>query len=303
MAETGDFCGCIPGAIRPAGWQCASVLLLRASLPALSGPLPDVWRSGWSLCTGKASTAALAGHATFGLSAALVAGLTTLRIAVATSHFHGPRRRMAGTQQLSCIDREPDMTPEERRQEVARLLADDPTLSQWAIAKLIGVSQKTISRDMAALGLVSANQFVTNRPTTARPQPVSVQVNGGMSRGDSLVARLRDEMAEQNLIPTSVEEEHLATAKDLADRIELLQGMVARDGESRKLKDGRVALHPALAEIRQCESVLTRVVGGISTMEDVPKNPKKVKAANTRWRTTQLAAVQRDRRAADPYGS
>ncbi|WP_196760306.1 HTH domain-containing protein, partial [Mycobacterium avium] len=52
------------------------------------------------------------------------------------------------------------MTPEERRQEVARLLADDPTLSQWAIAKLLGVSQRTVSRDMAALGLVSANQFV-----------------------------------------------------------------------------------------------------------------------------------------------
>ena len=56
------------------------------------------------------------------------------------------------------------MDPEQRRQEVARLLADDPTLSQWAIAKMLGVSQRTISRDMAALGLVSQNQFVTNRP-------------------------------------------------------------------------------------------------------------------------------------------
>ena len=103
-----------------------------------------------------------------------------------------------------------------------------------------------------------------------------------MTRGDSLVARLRGEMAEQGLIPTSVEEEHLATAKDLADRIELLQAMVARDGESRKLKDGRVLLHPALAEIRQCESVLTRVVSGISTMEAAPKNPKKVEGSRAR---------------------
>ncbi|OBI40921.1 hypothetical protein A5708_24760 [Mycobacterium colombiense] len=110
-------------------------------------------------------------------------------------------------------------------------------------------------------------------------------------------------MAEQGLIPTSVEEEHLATAKDLADRIELLQAIVGRDGESRKLKDGRIMLHPALAEMRQCESVLTRVVGSISTMEDAPKNPKKVKAANTRWRATQLAAVERSRKAADSYGS
>jgi hypothetical protein len=42
------------------------------------------------------------------------------------------------------------------------------------------------------------------------------------------------------LIPTSVEEEHLATAKSLADRIERLQAMMARDGESRKSKDGTV---------------------------------------------------------------
>lgn len=219
------------------------------------------------------------------------------------------------------------MTPDERKREVARLLADDPTLSQWAIAKRLGVSQRTVSRDMAALGLVSANQFVANRPKPAGPQGVPSQVNGGVtrshsvshktlgpheiaaimgnhvSRGDALVARLRGEMAEQNLIPTSVEEEHLATARSLADRIEQLQAMVARDGESRKLKDGRVVLHPALAEIRQCEAVLARVVGSIQTMETPQPNVKKQKAANTRWRATQLAAVQRERRAADPFGS
>ncbi|WP_104158221.1 helix-turn-helix domain-containing protein [Mycobacterium avium] len=217
------------------------------------------------------------------------------------------------------------MTPEERRQEVARLLADDPTLSQWAIAKLLGVSQRTVSRDMAALGLVSANQFVANAPKAARLQPVSPQDSGGMSRGapvtsispegiaalmsayvtrgDKLVARLREEMSEQGLVPTSTEEAHLATAKDLADRIEKMQKLVARDGESRKLKDGRVVLHPALAEIRQCESVLTRVVANIQTMETPAKDVKKQKAANTRWRSTQLAAVERERRAADPWGS
>jgi hypothetical protein len=195
------------------------------------------------------------------------------------------------------------MTPDQRRQAVAVALDEDPTLSQWALAKRIGCSQKTISRDMAALGRVSVNKFAPKVATRPRPRPVSLQVNGGMTRGDSLVARLRGEMAEQGLIPTSVEEEHLATAKDLADRIERLQAMVARDGESRKLKDGRIVLHPALAEARQCESVLTRVVGGISTMEAPQPNPKKQKAANTRWRARRLAAVARDRQAADQYGS
>jgi hypothetical protein len=189
------------------------------------------------------------------------------------------------------------MTPDRRRAEVAQMLAADPKMSQWAIAKRLGCSQRTISRDMAALGLVSANEFVARRSVKAGRQPVSLQVDGGMSRGDSLVARLRGEMAEQGLVPTSVEEEHLATAKDLADRIALLQAIVARDGESRKLKDGRILLHPALAEIRQCQAVLTRVLGGIQTMEAAPKSPVKQKAANTRWRAHRLAAVERDRQA------
>jgi hypothetical protein len=197
----------------------------------------------------------------------------------------------------------PDVTPEQRRRAVERLLADDPSMSQWAIAKVLGCSQKRISRDMAALGRVSMNEFVTKPATKPGPQRVSPQVNGGMSRGDSLVARLRGEMAEQGLIPTSVEEAHLVTAKDLADRIELLQAMVATDGERRKLKDGRMQLHPALAEMRQCESVLTRVVSAVQTMDAAPKNPVKQKAANTRWRAHKLAAVERDRKAEDPYGT
>lgn len=217
------------------------------------------------------------------------------------------------------------MTADQRRQAIADMLDKKPDMSQHAIAKVLGCSQKTVSRDMVALGLVSANQFTTKGAGKPAPQAVPLQVNGGVTRsdsathitpdsiaalmscyvtrGDTLVARLRAEMAEQDLVPTSVEEEHLATAKDLADRIARLQAMVARDGESRKLKDGRIVLHPALAEIRQCESVLTRVVANIQTMETPQPNAKKQKAANTRWRATQLAAVERGRKAEDRYGS
>jgi hypothetical protein len=186
-----------------------------------------------------------------------------------------------------------DMTPDQRRQAVVAKLAEDPTLSQRTIAKALGVSQKTVGRDIAALGLAS------DSPVT---QVVALDDSPQVSRGDSLVARLRGEMAEQGLIPTSVEEEHLVTAKNLADRIERLQRMVERDGESRKA-DGRIFLHPALAEIRQCESVLTRVVSAVSTMETAAKNAVKQKAANTRWRAHRLAAVERDRKVADPYGT
>jgi hypothetical protein len=151
---------------------------------------------------------------------------------------------------------------------------------------------------MAALGVFRGSPVIRTGP-----QFLSLQINDGMTRGDSLVARLRGEMAEQGLVPTSVEEEHLATAKSLADRIERLQAMIRRDGESRKLKDGRIVLHPALAEARQCEAVLTRVVANIQTMESPTPNAKKQKAANARWRAHRLTAVERERQTADPYGS
>jgi hypothetical protein len=69
-------------------------------------------------------------------------------------------------------------------------------------------------------------------------------VNGGVTRGDSLVARLRGEMAEQGLVPISVEEEHLATAKGLADRIEKLAAMVGagrRELETQRWPDRPVS--------------------------------------------------------------
>lgn len=152
------------------------------------------------------------------------------------------------------------MTPEQQRREAMRqLLDDDPTASQRAIAEAVGCSQATVARDIAKL----RGDSVIHVDSQGVSEPVSPQV----SRGDALVARLRGAMSEQGLVPTSGEEESLAVARDLADRIELLQRLVAVDGERRKLKDGSVRLHPALAEIRQCESTLSRVLGGINTIE------------------------------------
>ena len=89
------------------------------------------------------------------------------------------------------------MDADQRRQEVARRLDEDPSVSQWAIAKQLGVSQKTISRDMAALGRVSVNEFATRAANKAGLQPESRLLSGCMTRGDSLVARLRGEMADR----------------------------------------------------------------------------------------------------------
>jgi DNA-binding Lrp family transcriptional regulator len=188
------------------------------------------------------------------------------------------------------------MTPEQdRREAIRQLLDDDPTASQRAIAEAVGCSQATVARDIAKL----RGDSVIHVDSQGVSEPVSPQV----SRGDALVERLRGEMAGEGLIPTSGEEELLAVARNLADRIELLQQIVAVDGERRSMKDGRVQLHPALAEIRQCEATLSRVVNGIQTMEVAPKNPVKQRAAQTRWRAHRLAEVERERRIADPHGT
>lgn len=172
------------------------------------------------------------------------------------------------------------MTPDERRAAIARLLEDFPDASQRVIADAIGCSQATVARDIAKL---SGDSSVIHIDSQELSPPVPQ-----VSRGAELVERLRGEMAEQGLIPTSGEEELLTVVADLADRIEVLQQMVVVDGERRVGKDGNVRLHPALSEIRQCEATLARVVRGIQTMEDAPKNPVKQRAAQSRWRAHNL---------------
>jgi DNA-binding Lrp family transcriptional regulator len=182
------------------------------------------------------------------------------------------------------------MTPDERRAAIARLLEDCPDASQRVIAEAIGCSQATVARDMAKLSGDSVIHIGDSLNVESEDVPSVLQV----SRGEALVERLRGEMAEQGLIPTSGEQEQLTIVRDMADRIELLQRIVAVDGERRKTKDGRVVMHPCLSEIRQCEATLGRIVRGIQTMEDAPKNPVKQKAANTRWRAHQMAKLERE---------
>ena len=189
------------------------------------------------------------------------------------------------------------MSPDERRRRIAALLADDPDASQRAIAKAVGCSQATVLRDIAKLR--GGDPSVINLLNQAEPVDLSPRV----SRGDALVERLRAEMKEQGLIPTSGEEELLTVAHDMADRIDLLQGIVAVDGERRRTKAGRIFMHPAISEIRQCEATLSRTLAGIQTMEAPQVNRTKQRAAQTRWRQHNLARVERDRRAADPHGS
>lgn len=47
------------------------------------------------------------------------------------------------------------MTPDQRRAAVQRLLADNPAMTQRAIAKSLGVSQASVARDVAATARIN----------------------------------------------------------------------------------------------------------------------------------------------------
>ena len=103
------------------------------------------------------------------------------------------------------------------------------------------------------------------------------------SPGAALVARLRQEMADEGLEPDGREIELLSLAEDLADRIAQLESVISSDGLTSKSKGGLVRLHPAVVEVRQTRTALARVLAGIQ-MQDDSRNPVKQKAAQTRWR-------------------
>jgi len=99
--------------------------------------------------------------------------------------------------------------------------------------------------------------------------------------GAALVARIRAEMAAEDLEPDGREIELLAIAEGLQDRICELEGLIAGEGMSSTSKSGVVHLNPAVGEARQTRSALARVLG-IQMQRDV-KDPVKQRAAQARW--------------------
>jgi hypothetical protein len=102
------------------------------------------------------------------------------------------------------------------------------------------------------------------------------------SRGTELVAAIKAEMAELNCVPTSTEEELLRMAGDTADRIERLEAIIAKEGETIVSPTGVLKTHPSVPEVRQQRSSLARILSSIfigdSTGAAPKKNPAKVRA-------------------------
>ena len=131
----------------------------------------------------------------------------------------------------------------------------------------------------------------------ARREPEQAQ-----SKGDALVADIRAEMDADGCEPTATEEALLRLAHELADRIDVLERIVAADGVMLTSSTGVVRMHPGAVEHRQLALALARVLGGIvigdSSTEG--KNPVKQRAARARW--DRLRESQERRRGSVPDG-
>jgi hypothetical protein len=99
------------------------------------------------------------------------------------------------------------------------------------------------------------------------------------------VAAVLADLAEQHLAPDARETELLERARVAADRIEVLEKIVAAEGMTYRDKLGTARPSPLLAEIRLTTLVLTRCLGGLQMSAGTTnKNPVKARAGQASWR-------------------
>jgi hypothetical protein len=111
--------------------------------------------------------------------------------------------------------------------------------------------------------------------------------------GQVLVEKILADLKEEGIVPDSREAELLDHARDMADRIEELKGLVAEHGSTIVDKLGNVRPSPLLSEIRQSTIVLTRCLNGVQmySEENMPKDHRKQKAGAASWAARQGRAT------------
>jgi DNA-binding Lrp family transcriptional regulator len=173
------------------------------------------------------------------------------------------------------------VTTDERLRAVADILADNPQATQRQIASMLGCSQATVRRTIAALRRDSV-------VTQAAAQGVSAQVNSGDSQ--RLIAALNAELAEtakaagHDLVWGAAEADVISMiAAGVDRRVELSAAYAACDNVNVKLK--------LATEIRLLEQSIARLYRQVSTEVPAPQSVTSMKAsraANSRWNRERL---------------
>jgi len=104
------------------------------------------------------------------------------------------------------------------------------------------------------------------------------------SPGERMVSGIMAELTEDGVQLDSKESALLVTARQLVDRMDALEAIVARDGLMVTTEAG-VKVHPAVIEHRLCATTLPRILAGIGAGDTSAgaKNPIKQRAATARW--------------------
>ena len=102
--------------------------------------------------------------------------------------------------------------------------------------------------------------------------------------GARMVSGIMAELTEDGVKLDAKEKALLVTARQLVDRMDVLEAIVARDGVMVTTEAG-VKLHPAAVEHRLCATTLPRILAGIGAGDTTAgaKNPTKQRAAAARW--------------------
>jgi hypothetical protein len=104
-----------------------------------------------------------------------------------------------------------------------------------------------------------------------------------LSVGEAMVRRIVADLAEHEQVePDQRYREMFAEAAAIKDRIERIKVLIAEQGETVTLRDGRLIMHPGICEVRLQQAALVKVLDSMHLTPD-GKNVKKQYAANVRW--------------------
>jgi hypothetical protein len=195
---------------------------------------------------------------------------------------------------------------ERRRHAIAALLAEDPEMSQRTIAKLVGTSQRTVSRDVEAL-----------RHESDSASRAAAQAASGRSAGQRYRQRMDDELARLSsavgaeLFWSAVEIETLSAVSAAMDRRAAILTAYASCADPLSQRGLDAAREARLIE-RQIVTMTTAIQDGLSKVlreheiaqakqHDQPesiRSRKARKAVNSRWRREALRQAALERRGA-----